>query len=206
MKPNPLSICSLPVTNNELPGSPLGSIAQAYLDALRAQQYSEHTVDRYLGVLDHLDHWMGANGLRLQDIDATLCSRFVRSHLPACSCSLKLHASVGESRAAIRHLLKLFPDSLAKRSSLADPIAAAELEQFADYLRNVRGVRPGTVAYFCRDVGALLSHCFKDMPIEPRHLQTVQIDRFSGRQVFVCGHLLCRFFAPAYAATSDTVL
>lgn len=177
MSPNSLSIYSRPATNNELPGSPLSSIAQAYLDALRAQQYSEHTVDRYLGVLDHFDHWMGVNGLRLQDIDATMGDRFVRSHLPTCSCSLKLHASVGESRAALRHLLKLFPDSLSEPSSLADPIAA-ELEQFADYLRNVRGVRSGTVVYFCRDVGALLSHCFKDIPIEPHHLRTIQIDSF----------------------------
>ncbi len=124
MSSNPLSIYSRPATNNELPESPLSSIAQAYLDALRAQQYSEHTVDRYLGVLDHFDHWMGVNGLRLEDIGATMGDRFVRSHLPTCSCSLKLHASVGESRAALRHLLKLFPDSLSEPSSLADPIAA----------------------------------------------------------------------------------
>ena len=34
MSPNPLSIYSRPATNNERPGSPLSSIAQAYLDVL----------------------------------------------------------------------------------------------------------------------------------------------------------------------------
>lgn len=177
MSPNPLPIHSRLTANNELPCSPLDSTVQAYRDALRAQQYSEHTIDRYLGVLKHFDHWMDFNGLGPRDIDVTLVDAFVQGHLSTCNCNLKLHGSVGESKAALRHLLKLLPSTLIELSCPTNTITA-ELDLFADYLRNIRGVKPGTVAYFCRDVRALLSYCFKDRQIEPHHLRTIQIDAF----------------------------
>jgi len=177
MNPNPLPIAFRPTTNDELPCSSLGGPVQACLDALHAQHYSACTIDRYIAVLQHFDRWIQASGLRLEEVGATIVNRFVHSHLPTCTCNLKLHSRPGEARAALGHLLKLLPAALSQPSRPLDPIAA-ELEKFADYLRRVRGLMPCTVAYFCRDAGALLSYCFKDGPIEPGHLQTAQIDAF----------------------------
>ena len=123
------------------------------------------------------DHWMDVNRLGLRDIDVTLVDRFVQSHLSTCNCNLKLHGSVGESKAALRHLLKFLPSTSTEQACPTNTITA-ELDLFADYLRNICGVKPGTAAYFCRDVRALLSYCFKDGPIEPHHLRTPQIDAF----------------------------
>ena len=157
MNPNPLPIAFRPTTNDELlPCSSLGSLVQTCLDALHAQQYAACTIDRYIAVLQHFDRWIQVSGLGLEEVSATIINRFVHSHLPTCACNLKLHSRPGEARAALGHLLKLLPDALSQPSRPLDPIAA-ELEKFADYLRRVRGLMPGTVGYFCRDVGALLS-------------------------------------------------
>ena len=143
MTPNPLPIPSPQTADNELPCRPLDTTLQPYRDALRVQQYSEHTIDRYLGVLKHFDHWMDVNRLGLRDIDVTLVDRFVQGHLSTCNCNLKLHGSVGESKAALKHLLKLLPSTLIELSCPTNSVTA-ELDLFADYLRNIRGVKPGT--------------------------------------------------------------
>jgi hypothetical protein len=141
MNPNPLPIPPRLTANNVLPCSPLDSTVEVYRDALLVQQYSEQTIDRYLGVLRHFDLWMDVNRLGLRDIDITLVDCFLQGHLSTCNCNLKLHGSVGESKAALKHLLKLLPSTMIEQSCPTNGITA-ELELFADYLRNIRGVKP----------------------------------------------------------------
>ena len=102
-------------------------------------------------------------------LEALLVQRYakrtiVREHLPACTCSMSLHSGTVNTRAALRHLLKLLAQRRPVKSSTDDPITT-ELDRFGDYLQNICGVAPQTNARRCKDVGALLANCFGAEPL-----------------------------------------
>jgi site-specific recombinase XerD len=161
----------------EFNNSPLGATVTPYVEALLTQRYAKSTIRLYLHALAHFGHWMEAETLRLESIDAALTERFVREHLPACTCSMSLHSGVADTRAALRYLLKLLAHQRPVKSPGDDPITA-ELGRFGDYLQNICGVAPQTNARRCKDVRALLAYCSGAEPLVLSPLSGAQIDTF----------------------------
>lgn len=161
----------------EFNNSPLGATVTPYFEALLTQRYAKSTIRLYLHALAHFGHWMKAEALCLESIDAVLTERFVHEHLPACTCSMSLHSGVADTRAALRYLLKLLAQQRPVKSPGDDPITA-ELGRFDKYLQNICGVAPQTNARRCKDVGALLAYCFGAEPLVLSPLSGAQIDAF----------------------------
>ncbi len=161
----------------EFNSSPLGATVTPYVEALLTQCYAKSTIRLYLHALAHFGHWMRAEALCLESIDAVLTERFVHEHLPACTCSMSLHSGVADTRAALRYLLKLLAQQRPVKSAGDDPITA-ELGRLGDYLQNICGVAPQTNARRCKDVGALLAYCFGAEPLALSSLSGAQIDAF----------------------------
>ncbi|MNB83143.1 Tyrosine recombinase XerC [Pseudomonas fluorescens] len=161
----------------EFNNSPLSATVTLYVEALLAQRYAKSTIRLYLHALAHFGHWMKAETLCLESIDAALTERFIREHLPACTCSMSLHSGVADTRAALRYLLKLLAQERPVKSSEDDPITT-ELGRFDEYLQNICGVAPQTNARRCKDVGAFLTHCFGAEPLVLSPLSGAQIDAF----------------------------
>lgn len=161
----------------EFNNSPLGATVTPYVEALLTQRYAKSTIRLYLHALAHFGHWMKAEALCLESIDAVLTERFVHEHLPACTCSMSLHSGVADTRAALRYLLKLLAQQRPVKSPGDDPITA-ELGRFDEYLQNICGVAPQTNARRCKDVGALLAYCFGAESLVLSPLSGAQIDAF----------------------------
>src|SRR5262245_27909496 len=83
---------------------PLGIAVAPYVNYLRTQRYSEHTVNHYLTSIAHFSYWMRARGLKLSNLDEILVNRFLRRHLLSCKCP-KPCCHSPHLRAALRHLL-----------------------------------------------------------------------------------------------------
>ncbi|EPA95337.1 tyrosine-type recombinase/integrase [Pseudomonas mandelii] len=162
---------------DELNDSPLSATVVPYVEALLVQRYAKRTIGLYLHALAHFGHWMKTEALCVESIDAALTERFVREHLPACTCSMSLHSGTVNTRAALRHLLKLLAQRRPVKSSTDDPITT-ELDRFGDYLQNICGVAPQTNARRCKDVGVLLVYCFGAEPLVLSPLSVAQIDAF----------------------------
>lgn len=161
----------------EFNNSPLSATITLYVEALLTQRYAKSTIRLYLHALAHFGHWMKGETLCLENIDAALTERFIREHLPVCTCSMSLHSGVADTRAALRYLLKQLAQQRPVKSLGDDPITA-ELGRFDEYLQNICGVAPQTNARRCKDVGALLFHCFGAEPLVLSPLSGAQIDAF----------------------------
>lgn len=147
--------------HHEINNSPLGATVTPYVEALLTQRYAKRTIGLYLNALAHFGHWMKAEALCLESIDAVLTERFVREHLPACTCPMSLHSGAANTRAALRYLLKLLAQQRPVKSPGDDPITA-ELDRFGDYLQNICGVAPKRVL-----VDAKMSEHFSLTASEP---------------------------------------
>jgi site-specific recombinase XerD len=161
----------------EFNSSPLGATVTPYVEALLTQCYAKSTIRLYLHALAHFGHWMRAEALYLESIDAVFTERFIHEHLPACTCSMSLLSGVADTRAALRYLLKLLAQQRPVKS-VGDDTITAELGRFGDYLQNICGVAPQANARRCKDVGALIAYCFGAEPLVLSPLSGAQIDAF----------------------------
>ncbi|MEO4016101.1 site-specific integrase [Pseudomonas rossensis] len=166
----------------EFNNSPLSATITLYVEALLTQRYAKSTIRLYLHALARFGHWMKGETLCLENIDAALTERFIREHLPVCTCSMSLHSGVADTRAALRYLLKQLAQQRPVKSLGDDPITA-ELGRFDEYLQNICGVAPQTNARRCKDVGALLIHCFGAEPLVLSPLSGAQIDAFLATSI-----------------------
>jgi hypothetical protein len=123
--------------------SPLESVVSSYIKALRGQRYADRTVRIYLGCLAHFGFWLKAEELELAHVDTSLVKRFLREHLPACTCPVPRYDSVGCSGAALRYLLRMLPCSQPSVAMARDPVKI-ELARFDEYLTDICGLAPAT--------------------------------------------------------------
>ena len=152
------------VRYNWLIDSPLESVVSSYIKALRGQRYADRTIRIYLGCLAHFGFWLKAEELELTHVDSSLIKRFLREHLPACTCPVPCYDSVGCSGAALRHLLKILMRSQPSPTMAKDPVTI-ELTRFDGYLTDTCGLAPATRGSRAQHVVAFLTHvCGTDAP------------------------------------------
>lgn len=165
------------VRHDWLTDSPLECVVTTYIEALRGQRYADRTIRIYLGCLAHFGFWLKAEEHEFAHIDSSLVKRFLREHLPACTCPAPCYGSVGSSGAALRHLLRMLSCSQPLSAMVQNPVAI-ELEQFRDYLTDACGLSPATRDSRAKHVGAFLVQvCGTDTP-NVSQLSATDVDVF----------------------------
>lgn len=159
-----------------LTDGPLNELIASYLQALRARRYAGRTIGAYLRCIAHFSYWMREEGLTAANIDRALIERFLRHHLPVCTCPQPCRSVVCEMRAALHHLLPLLPQAY-REPTTKDPIAA-ELERYGNHLRHTCGLAPLTCSYRIHHVGAFLAGRFGSGVPEIGLLTAADIDAF----------------------------
>ena len=164
---------------NGLVESPLGAIAAPYINALRAERYSPHTIRSYLSAVAHFGYWINTHELDLRNIGPNAIDRFL-DHLTTCACPSPHRTDVRDNRAALRFLLRLMlRDDLAGLKEVKEPTPIqAELERFQHYLSNICGLAANTCCNRIRHVRAFLE-TYHRLGLTEVMLPTRQdIDRF----------------------------
>ena len=162
-----------------LTDGPLNDVTARYIEVLRAQHYAESTISVYLGCLAHFGYWMKAEGIDLSSIAPAFIERFLRSHLPVCTCPAPCRSTVTDVRAALRHLLDFLPQE--SRAPAAEDSIAADLSRFGDYMLNICGVAPQTYSYRIKHVGAFLVDRFGTQTPRISQLIAADIDNFLSK-------------------------
>lgn len=173
----PTDTCLLNLARRDwLNDGPLNKVIAPYIDALREQRYSEHTIRAYLGCLAHFSYWIKTEEIEMSSVDELIIKRFLQHHLPACTCPVPCYPSVTNSGAALRHLLSLLPGNQ-PASTAANPVAV-ELERFGEYLSNACGLAPATRASRVQHVGNFLVREFGTQAPVTSALSGVRLDAF----------------------------
>ncbi|UQG62706.1 site-specific integrase (plasmid) [Marinobacter sp. M3C] len=165
------------VRRDWLTDSSLKSVITDYIEALRDQRYAERTIRIYLGCLAHFSFWLKAEEEKFTYIDSTLVKRFLREHLPTCTCPAPCYGNVGSSGAALRHLLKLLSCSQLLSPTAQNPVTI-ELARFGDYLTGTCGLRATTRDRAVQQVGAFLTQAYGSGAPNVSQLSATDIDAF----------------------------
>jgi integrase/recombinase XerD len=159
--------------------SPLGAIAAPYVNALRAERYSLHTIHSYLSAVAHFGYWIRTQEINLCNIGPNVIDQYL-GHLNTCACPSPRRTDIRDNRAALRFLLRLMlRDDLggSKEIEVSTPIQA-ELERFQHYLSNICGLAANTCNNRMRHVQAFLK-AYHRAPLTEVRLPTRQdIERF----------------------------
>jgi integrase/recombinase XerD len=155
-------------------------IADVYVRNLVDRGYSLETTKAYLRCVAHFAHWSAGKHLRLADFDESHVDCFLEKHLPTCRCGRTSRRAAHEIRAALRNLLELLRESgqcASKQPSFPAAIAL-ELQDFDDYLREVRGLSTKTRFPRRRQVGQFLFDRFAAGPVKLCALTPKDVIRF----------------------------
>ena len=68
--------------------SPLGLVADRYVQHLIERGYTAGTASIYLESATHLAHWMVLRRVELARLDEDVVHRFLERHLPVCRCAM----------------------------------------------------------------------------------------------------------------------
>jgi integrase/recombinase XerD len=133
-------------------GSHLGIILRDFVVHLHARGHAKACIQSYAQIAEHFSRWLGCQRLRWRQIDERVIERFVRRHLPRCSCARPAPTHAGNCRAALGRLLAflrrrgLVRKSSPARRSVIDHVLA----EYDRHLQEVAGVAPSTRRYRCR--------------------------------------------------------
>ena len=157
-------------------GGPLAAVAAPYIASLCTERYAPSTINSYLRCVTHLALWMKIEGLDLSQVNAALMTRFLQEHLPACTCSARIHEGIASTRAALAQLLRILPPA----PVIPDPYdsVAAELKRFQSYLLGTCGLAPVTVAYRVRHIEVFLTTHLQGKLERITRLTATDVDRF----------------------------
>ena len=124
--PTPLRL-QLPTDD---PDNILAPYLQSYRGHFSARRYGPKHLRRYVAIVIHFGRWLQAEGLRADQLDGTIVSRFLVDHLPRCTCQRPVQRDVIGNRAALNHLVQLLR-ALAVAAVRADDEITRELASFA---------------------------------------------------------------------------
>jgi len=143
--------------------SHLGIILAAFIADLKERGHAMTCIQAYGQVAEHFSRWLGTQQFALSQIDESMVERFVRGHLPRCSCPRPAPKHARNCRAALGRLLAFLRQQglLGIRSPNGHSVIDDLLMEYDRHLREVAGVVPSTRQYraatrvsFCRHVCA----------------------------------------------------
>jgi integrase len=143
--------------------STLAPFVPAYWHRLTERRYAPATVQKCLCCLAHFAHWSRRARLDLGNLDPAL-ERFVKEHLPRCSCQYRVQRSPHQVRAALHHLHAVLLDAGVQCDvRRVDPVDD-ELRRFDEHLHHVKGLAQSTRLRRLPIVASLLRKTSSVMP------------------------------------------
>ena len=140
-----------------LSSSILSTYQDRYVARLRADRYAHNVIRVYLASVAHFAHWLSEQRVDLSSLSETMLDRFLKVHLPGCSCPQPVRRTRYELRTAIRHLLRLLEaEGVIRPADELDELSK-ELAAFDGYMRDVAGLAETTRRQRRRIVGAFLA-------------------------------------------------
>ena len=173
-----------PTTQRWLRDSPLTPYIMGYFDHLIQCRYAAETTEHYMAGIAHLGLWMGQSHLAIEQLDEQAVNRFLDEHLPMCDCPRPVFRTRSDLRAACAHLLHSLRDCgvIPQPATPTIPLDA-EVDRFAEYLRNVRGLASETCRNYRRIVRCLLEARFGTEEIVFPVLQPADVRQFIADQL-----------------------
>jgi site-specific recombinase XerD len=153
-----------------LRANPLGALLDPLADHLLRRGYTTNFVHQLLRAVEHYGHWMGAqhNPVTADEVTRASALRFLREHLPICTCSARFPRSLISNRAAINHLLRMLAAQDPARSLPPPSPHGPLLAEYDDYLRRTCGLAEQTRLYRMRNARLFLErHCGDASPTPP---------------------------------------
>jgi site-specific recombinase XerD len=157
-------------------GLPIFDDVTAYLVG---RGHSATTVQQYVQSIEHFDGWLRRTRRPVAEIGEEVVTTFLSDHLRRCRCPVPACTTLFQVRAALRHLLVV----LRRRGCIAPQRIATSasarlVEEYSEYLREVRGAAATTCTYYRRYAREFLGVHFLDRPVEISRIQPPAIVRF----------------------------
>jgi integrase/recombinase XerD len=155
---------------NWLIDSLLSPVLDAYILHLHSHRYAPSTILIYLGALAHFAFWCKCEHFKVEDIDERLMIQFVKIHLPVCSCPTRCRRGQIDATSALKLLIAVGrrESFIGKITKLPRTKIDIELDEFSDYLLNVRCVASSTCVYMQKHVRSLIHRVSCDENTVPK--------------------------------------
>ena len=161
----------------------VGNHAESYFQYLIAHKYAASTVRRYLSSIAHFSQWAKSKQLRLNQVDESLVTEFLDSHLPHCCCVKPVHRERSNLSAALGHLLVVLRAHGSIRPlAVSNQPVDIELRRYDNYMRDVQGLAPKTRSTMLRIVGRLLHLHFCDGAVDLTEITPEHVRQFYAQQ------------------------
>jgi integrase/recombinase XerC len=161
----------------------VGNHAESYFQHLIAHKYAASTVRSYLSSIAHFSQWAKSKQLRLNQVDESLVTEFLDSHLPHCCCVKPVHRERSNLSAALGHLLVVLRAHGSIRPlAVSNQPVDIELRRYDNYMRDVQGLAPKTRSTMLRIVGRLLHLHFCDGAVDLTEITPEHVRQFYAQQ------------------------
>jgi integrase/recombinase XerD len=160
--------------------SPLEQIIDQFIEYLISQKYSANTIRGYVKAIAHFAHWCTKKKISLANIDCLVCSRFIKTHLPTCSCPQPRKCDVVTNKSALAHLQAVLElHCYASSSSQQSSFISDEVDEFQIYLERTCGLAFNTILSRIKIVQAFLQKTFSK-EINLSRIRVADVDNFVG--------------------------
>jgi site-specific recombinase XerD len=159
-------------------GLPVYEAVTAYLVKRR---HPIGTVQQYVQSIEHFDRWLRRTHRPILDLGEESVARFLADHLPRCRCPVPACTTHHQVRTSLRHLIRVLRSrgDIAPRRRPEDASASGMLvQEFVEYLRDVRGAATSTSTYYRRYAREFLAVHFADGPVDMERIQPAAVTRF----------------------------
>ena len=166
-----------PLTLHRLRSGPLGDRIDAFAQILSAQGYTRLIMREKIRAVAGLSRWLHRRGLGVESLDEQSISAFLRygRRRGLCRCHTS-HTLQG----LLAHLRDV---GIVRNVAPVQKSALYDVEKdFAQYLRQERGVIQATAENYLRTARRFLSTCFGNGPLALNELDPKQVVRFMVRR------------------------
>ncbi len=179
---------STPAALARLHAGPLGPHIDLFASLVRRRGYAKRTIQRQLGVVGELSHWLEEQALGVDDLDEELISRFEEQ-------ASGKPEILRRARAVLPILLEHLREiGVVAQSAPAPPGSALDcaLHDFAQYLARQRSLAQTTITRYRRVIGDFLGERFGSGPIVPAELSAADVRQFVLRRAQAGGRASAR--------------
>jgi integrase/recombinase XerD len=158
----------------------LKPIVGPYINYLLGRHYADTTIRAYLKSLAHFSFWAKAEGIELVDIGESLINKFIRVHLPSCTCPEPRACYVSNARTSLRKLVVVLRQDgyvCSDHNPAISTPTILELKQFKRYLFDTCGYAETMVVCRLKHVSNFLEEHFGDRPVDILRITSSDIER-----------------------------
>ncbi len=157
----------------------IGEYAEIYFKYLEDRKYAVSTIRNYLSCIAHFSQRTKNKQLQLCQIDESLVTDFLKSHLPHCCCVKPVYRKHNHLRAELGHLLTVLrTHGFIEPPGVSNQSVNIELRCYDDYMRDVQGLETSSRNIMLRIVGRLLRSHFCNGEINLAEITAEHVRQF----------------------------